>query len=154
MWGKRRREGRRPRTNARWAPVLAWGLAAATLGTGCGGKEAAGPVVRSVPPDTLSAWLSARRRLVLFDSRPDSLYERGHVPGSIRAHGRSIPELRDVLPFGPDVPIVVVEGDSTGDSLASRLAAYGFPVVCRLAGGVQAWREQGYQLDGYHTLPR
>lgn len=112
-------------------------------------------MVRSVSPDTLTAWLSAGRRLVLFDSRPDSLYDQGHVPGSVRAHGKSIPQLRDVLPFGPDVPIVVVESDSTGENaLASRLAAYGFPVVFRLAGGVRAWRDHGYQLDGYRALPR
>jgi rhodanese-related sulfurtransferase len=110
--------------------------------------------VALVSPDTLYAWLAGGRKVVLFDARPDSVFESGYVPGSVRAHGKSIPELRDVLPFGPDVPIVVVEPDTTAASLAARLAAYGFPRVLRLAGGAEGWRARGYQLDGYRTLPR
>jgi rhodanese-related sulfurtransferase len=128
-------------------------LAAAAL-AGCGGKEPARPAVGAVSADSLYAWLSGGRKVVLLDARPDSVFDRGHVPGSVRAHGKAIPELRDVLPFGPDVPIVVVEGDSTANSLAARLAAYGFPYVLQLARGAVGWREQGYQLDGYRTLPR
>lgn len=128
------------------------GLAAALAG--CGGGGTGGPAVGNVSADTLYAWLSREREVALFDARPDSLYEAGYVPGSVRVHGKTIPELRDVLPFGPDVPVVVVEADTTAHSLAARLAAYGFPRVLRLQGGVEAWRRQGYQLDGYRTLPR
>jgi rhodanese-related sulfurtransferase len=125
---------------------VVWSAAA---GAGCGKGER--DSVATVAPDSLAAWLDAGVAAVILDVRPDSLYEAGHLPGSIRAYGKGIADLREVLPPDPQDPIVVV-GDPEREAAAARLARdadrLGFPRVFRLAGDIPAWRDAGYGLDG------
>ncbi len=128
---------------------------AGLLAAGCGGRQAE---VRDVLPDTLNAWIERAVPAAVFDLRPDSLYRAGHVPGAIPAHGKTLNELREVLPRNPVTPLVFYDqsgelppGD--GDP-AHRAVAYGFRLVLWLRGGYAGWSASGqYPVDGFIPVP-
>jgi rhodanese-related sulfurtransferase len=117
--------------------------------------------VRSLSPDTLQAWMSEGHPLVLLDTRPDSLYRAERIAGAVPAAGRSIPDLRQVLPTDHVTAVVFYNGDGTApvsglDPAREAAEIYRFPLVYRLEGGLGAWIERGYEIDGMRdiTAPR
>ena len=78
-------------------------------------------------------------------TRPPSL--TGHpLFAANMAADRILLEAETRLPR-KDVPVVVYDaGEGLVAEASDRLAALGYTNVCRLDGGLQAWREAGHEL--------
>lgn len=140
------------------AAVLVLVLAAALWACGGGGSGHSDKTPRGpgVSPDSLRAWIDNERDLVLLDTQPESLYTAGHLPGAVWAGNKKADALGDVLPRDPHLTIVVYNKDGVppkGHDLAAEILWIGFPRVYWLQGGLEAWREQGYDVDGSRVFP-
>lgn len=138
----------------RWLGFL---MLAVVLGACSMRSEESVSEVRPLAPDTLVSWMETGRAMVLLDTRPESLYTAGHLPGAIWAGRRTIPELRDVLPMDHSEPIVFYNQDGeppvVGEDPAREASErYGFPLVYRLQGGMNGWAEEGRAVDGYRAV--
>lgn len=134
------------------SPIIA-GFALCVL-LGCSAPP--DPQAVLVPPDTVAAWTANARRHVLLDTRPHAEYRRDHISGAIPVAGKSVRDLRQVLPVDPTVPIVVYDGKGAAppdSGLTRTLLDYGFRSVHWLEGGLAAWEATGYGTDGYRTVP-
>lgn len=133
--------------------------ALAGLVLGCGGSRVERESsVASLPPDTLQAWMVSGVEMRVFDVRSREAYDRGHVPGAVPAEDRTVSQLREVLPYQRDAPIVVYNLDGRVDPGRYDLAAeaadtFGFPRVYWLEGGLAGWRAAGYDVDGRIDAP-
>jgi rhodanese-related sulfurtransferase len=85
---------------------------------------------------------------VLLDVRSPDLYESGHVPGAVNLpHGR-ITE-RNLEAYSPGTVFVVYCAGphcNGADKAALRLARLGRPVK-KMIGGVEGWRDEGFELS-------
>ncbi len=137
--------------------ALFWVLAAALAA--CGGDGGQAWEVRSLSPDTLQAWMRGGHPLVLLDTRPDSLYREARISGAVPAAGRTIPDLRQVLPTDHVSAIVFYNADGSApvaglDPAREAAEVYRFPLVYRLDGGLAAWVARGYGVDGLRDVSR
>ncbi len=147
----------RVRPAAALALVLAAALALTALAGGCGNPEREPFEVHALSPDTLHAWMQSGHPLVLLDTRPDSLYRAERIGGAIPAAGRTIPDLREVMPLDHTAAVVFYNADGNppvaGEDPAREAAErYGFPHVYRLEGGLRAWIARGYTVDGMRSV--
>jgi len=130
-----------------------WACGGKGGGSGSGDKTPRGP---GIPPDTIQAWIQDERDLVLLDTQPESLFTAGHLPGAVWAGDRKADALSDVLPRDLALTIVVYNQEGVppaGHDLAAEILWIGFPRVYWLQGGLQAWRERGYDVDGSRVFP-
>jgi membrane protein DedA with SNARE-associated domain/rhodanese-related sulfurtransferase len=83
--------------------------------------------------------------LLLIDARSEESRARGGwIPGSIR-----VPDV-SALKFDPENAIVIYcdcPNDASAAVIARKLKTLGFKRVRPLAGGISAWREQGYPVE-------
>jgi rhodanese-related sulfurtransferase len=85
---------------------------------------------------------------VVLNVEPSDRFAAGHVPGA-RWLSRSWLELRiaDVAP-DPAAPVVVTDDDGHEAPLAAAtLSDLRYREVSVLAGGMEAWRKEGRQLE-------
>src|SRR5215472_4166435 len=83
----------------------------------------------------------------ILDVRAPEAFAAGHVPGAINLPHRRIVE-RNLVPFVPDTLFVVYcDGPhcNGADRGAARLARLGRKVK-KMIGGVQGWKDEGFQL--------
>lgn len=83
----------------------------------------------------------------ILDVRAPEAFAAGHVPGAINLPHRRIVE-RNLVPFAPDTLFVVYcDGPhcNGADRGAARLARLGRKVK-KMIGGVQGWKDEGFQL--------
>lgn len=85
---------------------------------------------------------------VLLDVRSPDLYERGRVPGAVSLpHGRIVE--RNLVDYPNDTLFVVYCAGphcNGADKAALRLARLGRPVK-KMIGGVEGWRDEGFDLE-------
>ncbi len=85
---------------------------------------------------------------VLIDVRSPERFAAGHVPGAVSLpHGRIVE--RNLEPWGPDTLFVVYCAGphcNGADRAAVRLARLGRPVK-KMIGGVEGWKDEGYDLE-------
>lgn len=86
-------------------------------------------------------------KLVLIDVRNPDEWEHAHLPNSI-----NIPLLeleKELAKLSPDQEIVTICGIGGGRSAAafSVLEGKGFKMVKLLQGGLNAWREAGFEVE-------
>jgi rhodanese-related sulfurtransferase len=97
--------------------------------------------------DVHHAMSNGRQDFVLLDVRSPDLYAAGHVPGAINLpHGRIVE--RNLESFPADVTFVVYCAGphcNGADKTAVRLARLGRPVK-KMIGGVEGWRDEGFEL--------
>ena len=112
------------------------------------------------------AWLqrhTGARRVRILDVRPRALYQRGHVPGAVHAHARSILFDRrgavlsagevalamSNLGVGDEHTIILVDDGPSDDARAAAraLARYGHYDVHVLDGGLGRWLAEGRPLS-------
>ena len=93
--------------------------------------------------------LDAGEHFHFIDVREDHEFAQGHAKGAIHL-GRGILE-RDIESLIPDnsAEIVLYCGGGFRSALAAdSLQRMGYSNVTSMAGGIRAWREAGYPLEG------
>ena len=91
--------------------------------------------------------LDAGEKLILVDTREDSEWARGHLPGAIHL-GKGVIE-RDVEKTIPDhsAPIVLYCGGGFRSALAAdNLQKMGYTNVISMDGGWRGWTESGFPI--------
>lgn len=91
--------------------------------------------------------LDAGERIVLVDTREDSEWARGHIPGAIHL-GKGIIE-RDIEKTVPDKNAVVVlycGGGFRSALAADNLQKMGYRNVISMDGGWRGWTEAGFPV--------
>lgn len=106
----------------------------------------------------LRRWMDQKEDLILLDTLPKDVFEQRHLPGAQNAcvYQVTFPSEVDVLV--PDRSrVVVVYGSSSNsyDALtaAEKLVRLGYLKIFLLTGGLLAWREAGYALEGRGSEP-
>ena len=99
--------------------------------------------------DTHVALSGGNPGFVLIDARSPGLYAKAHVPGAINLpHGKIV---RSRMAAWPENTLFVVycAGPHCNGAAraAARLAALGYPVKL-MAGGIQGWMDEGFELAG------
>ena len=89
------------------------------------------------------------RDLVILDLRERDAFEGGHIPGAKHLpRGQLELRVNDALP-DPTVRIVTsCEFGKISTLAAATLRALGYGRVAALDGGIAAWREAGYPVEG------
>ena len=91
--------------------------------------------------------LDAGEKIIVVDTREESEWARGHIPGAIHL-GKGIIE-RDIEARVPDLnaEIVLYCGGGFRSALAAdNLQKMGYTNVISMDGGIRDWREKGYPL--------
>src|SRR5882757_744326 len=98
------------------------------------------------PPQVRRALL-LRDEIALLDVRHEAAYAKGHpLFAANMAADRITLEAGTRLPR-KDAPIVVYDaGEGLVPEAADRLVTLGYTDVCQLDGGLQGWRQAGYEL--------
>jgi rhodanese-related sulfurtransferase len=95
--------------------------------------------------DDLNALLQSGSVTTILDARsPERREQLGWIPGSIQLH--DLGELQ----LDPQHEVIVYcdcPNDATAAVVAKQLQARGFKRVRPLAGGIDAWRAQGFPVD-------
>lgn len=93
----------------------------------------------SVKPKALTAWLVARKNVLIVDLRAAEDFNRQHLTGAVNLPLATLPERYQELPL--DCTMLLVDDDGTTTLLAgSYLKRKGFKDPVRLFGGMDAWR--------------
>jgi rhodanese-related sulfurtransferase len=133
--------------------TTAWRAAGLPLATGA--DELVEPMVteakarvRQISPDELVSALGSARPPAILHVDPSDRFAAGHVPGS-RWLPRGWLELRiGEVVSDTAAPVVVTDEDGDGVSLsAATLLDLGYRDVAALAGGTQAWHQQGRPVE-------
>jgi rhodanese-related sulfurtransferase len=101
----------------------------------------------SVTPSHIRRALLLRDEIALLDLRHEAAFATGHpLFAANMAAGRIALEAEMRLPR-KDVPIVLYDaGEGLVAAAADRLAALGYTNVGQLDGGLDAWKDAGYEL--------
>src|SRR5882757_8949956 len=103
--------------------------------------------VPAVTPSQVRGMLLLREEIALLDLRHEVEFATGHpLFAANMAAGRIGLEAELRLPR-KDVPVVIYDaGEGLVAQAAERLGALGYGNVRQLDGGLQAWRDAGYEL--------
>ncbi len=103
--------------------------------------------IPAVTPSQVRSQLLLRQEIALLDLRHEAVYATGHpLFAANMAVGRIAVEAPARLPR-KDVPIVVYDaGEGLVTEAAVRFAALGYTDVRRLEGGLEAWRNAGFEI--------
>lgn len=98
--------------------------------------------------DVHEALTAGQVDFVLLDVRSPELFAAGHAPGAVNLPHRRIVE-RNLAPWPIDTLFVVYCAGphcNGADKAAMRLAALDRPVK-KMIGGVEGWRDEGFELE-------
>ena len=103
--------------------------------------------IPSVTPSQVRCALLLRDEIALLDLRHEAAFATGHpLFAANMATGRIALEAETRLPR-KDVPIVIYDaGEGLVPQAVDRLQALGYTDIRQLDGGLQAWRNAGYEL--------
>ena len=103
--------------------------------------------ISSVTPSEVRTALLLRQEIALLDVRHEAQFATGHpLFAANMAAGRVALEVAVRLPR-KDVPIVLYDdGEGLVAVAAERLAALGYSNIRQLAGGLQGWKQAGYEV--------
>lgn len=103
--------------------------------------------IPAVTPPQVRSMLLLRHEIALLDLRHEAVYATGHpLFAANMAVGRIALEAPARLPR-KDVPIVVYDaGEGLVAEAAARFAALGYSDIRRLEGGLEAWRNAGFEI--------
>ena len=109
--------------------------------------------VDSLSIDELKERIQAGRDLLLLDTLPKAHYQQIHLPGAANACVFEVTFLNQVAAIDADKtrPVMVYGvSDQTHDArtAAEKLLRAGYQQVAVLVGGLAAWRNAGYPLEG------
>jgi rhodanese-related sulfurtransferase len=104
--------------------------------------------------DLRSCVESREPSLIILDVREREAFERGHVPGA-----RHLPRGQLELRVNEDLPdptrrvLVYCELGQISTLAAATLREVGYLRAVALDGGMRAWREAGFPLEGSASVP-
>ena len=103
--------------------------------------------IPSVAPSQIRNMLLQRQEIALLDLRHEAAFATGHpLFAANMAAGRIEIEVGARLPR-KDVPIVVYDaGEGLVAEAASSFASFGYTSVYQLEGGLQGWRQAGFEI--------
>jgi polyisoprenoid-binding protein YceI/rhodanese-related sulfurtransferase len=106
-----------------------------------------------IKPDELKAWLERDGAPRIIDTLPEAIYEQRRLPGALNAcvYEVTFPEQVEAIARDRDHDLVVYgSSDASWDALvaAEKLVRRGYSKVFALRGGVAAWVEAGYPVEG------
>jgi hydroxyacylglutathione hydrolase len=107
---------------------------------------------RRIPANELKNILQ-NKEVVLLDTRAPESFEAGFIPGSVNIglNGQYAPWVGALL--DPNIPLVLVTDPKKEDEAVLRLARVGYEnVLGILDGGIEAWTEDGGELDTVHSI--
>ncbi|MEN3000975.1 MAG: rhodanese-like domain-containing protein [Armatimonadota bacterium] len=95
--------------------------------------------------EAYTLWRSGKASLL--DVRSASEYEAAHIPGALNIHAGRV--LQNLAHIPRDQPVIVhcLSGDRSSIAI-SALMAHGYTNLFNLTGGILAWQQQGYPLEG------
>src|ERR1700716_3691954 len=101
----------------------------------------------TITPSQVRTALLLREEIALLDVRHEAAFATGHpLFAANMAAGRIALEAETRLPR-KDVPIVVYDvGEGLVTEAADRLTSMGYSDVRALDGGLQGWKDAGYEL--------
>ena len=99
-----------------------------------------------VTPRELQARLGAEAPLLLLDVRDPDEFAGGHIAGARSLPAREIDQRVCEIPKEREI-VTICELGVRGTQAAMRLRELGFKHVERLAGGMRAWKEQGFAVE-------
>ena len=140
-------------------------LVAATLLSGCGGKESApsAPVEAPAPVQEAAAQettaldlpvdvdaqtveqIRSRDDVVILDVREDWEFAEGHIPDALWIPLGEIPQRVNEIPKDKTVVAVCRSGNRSSRATAF-LRQNGFDNVHNMLGGMIAWEKSGYEI--------
>jgi polyisoprenoid-binding protein YceI len=112
-----------------------------------------GKGITTITHEKLRAWMEEGRDLVVLDTLPGDVYRKRHLPGAKNACVYEVVFSQQVEAVVPDrTREIVVYGSRivSMDAVAAaeKLARLGYQKVYVLSGGLAAWREASYPLEG------
>src|SRR5580765_2456676 len=110
-------------------------------------SESPSMTVPSVTSAQIRSALLLREEIALLDVRHEAVFATGHpLFAANMAAGRIALEAEARLPR-KDVPIVLYDdGEDLVAEAADRLTALGYSNVRQLEGGLQGWKQAGFEL--------
>lgn len=121
----------------------------------CGGKsvqqllDEAAAIVPFISLEELQARLGVSNHPIVLDLREPAAFETGHIPGARNLPRGQLELLIDKVLPDPTQPIVTVcEYGKISILGAATLRELGFRRASALHGGMNAWRERNYPVDG------
>jgi polyisoprenoid-binding protein YceI len=112
-----------------------------------------GKGITTVTHGKLRAWMEEGRDLVVLDTLPGDVYRKRHLPGAKNACVYEVVFPQQVEAIVPDRSREIVVYGSRIVSMdaataAEKLARLGYQRVYVLSGGLAAWQEARYPLEG------
>jgi polyisoprenoid-binding protein YceI/rhodanese-related sulfurtransferase len=103
----------------------------------------------------LEGWLKEKEAPILFHVLPEESYNRTHIPGAQRATVYEVSffdKVHEVVADPNRTIVVYGAGPESKEAsvAADKLLRAGFINVWEFAGGLEAWREQGFATEGKH----
>src|ERR1700758_4027620 len=100
-----------------------------------------------VTPDDIRTALLLRKEIALLDLRHEAAFATGHPLFAANMAAERIAIEAAVRLPRKSVPIVLYDdGEGQVARAAERFAGLGYGHVSALAGGLEAWREAGYEV--------
>src|SRR5579871_5048841 len=92
--------------------------------------------------------IDAGEKIHLIDTREDSEWARGHIPGAIHLSKGIIERATEKTVPDKNATIILYCGGGFRSALAAdNLQKMGYTNVISMDGGIRAWREAGYPLE-------
>jgi rhodanese-related sulfurtransferase len=103
--------------------------------------------IPAITPSQIRGMLLLREEIALLDLRHEAAYATGHPLFAANMAACRITLEAEVRLPRKDVPIVVYDaGEGLVAEAADRLAALGYTDIRQLDGGLEAWRQQGFEI--------
>jgi hydroxyacylglutathione hydrolase len=84
--------------------------------------------------------------LLLLDVRQNDEWEAGRIPGAVHIENGRLPWIKLDLPTDRPIAVQCASGNRSTAGV-SVLARRGYRDLLMVAGGIDAWREAGYEID-------
>ena len=112
-----------------------------------------GKEIATITAERLRLWMTEGRDLLILDTLPEDVYGKRHIPGAKNACVYEVVFPQRVEAVVPDRNReIVVYGSSivSMDAVTAteKLLRLGYQRLSVLSGGLAAWQEAGYPLEG------
>lgn len=100
-------------------------------------------MVEEISPDELSQRLDRDEDLQIIDIRNRSVYEQGHIPGSINLPFVRLPQEIEAITWRDEIVVACQIGRSSKQAVRLIQSYEGVDddaIVCNLAGGYRDWK--------------